>query len=155
MKQFSSLALRLTAIAMVAGLAACAPRENYRGAVLDADKVDLVTPGKSQSEVTSILGSPSSSSTFAEKGNTWYYISSETETIAFFAEKTVDQRVLAVDFDGSGRVAEVRRYGMKDGKPIEFASRETPTKGKELGLLEQFLGNLGRFNSNTAKGGSR
>jgi len=138
---------RILILVLLLGLPACSPRENSRGAVLDPEKVVLITAGRSQNEVTSILGSPSSTSTFAERGNTWYYITSETETLAFFAEKIVEQRVVAVDFDGSGKVSDVRRYGLKDGHPINYVSRETPTKGKELGLLEQFLGNLGRFNS--------
>ena len=142
---------RILTVALLIGLAACTPRETMRGAVVDPEKVVLVKAGATQTQVTSILGSPSSTSTFAERGNTWYYITVETETLAFFAEKTVEQRVVAVDFDGSGKVTEVRRYGLKDGQPIDFVARETPTKGKELGLLEQFLGNLGKFNSAETK----
>lgn len=132
-------------------LGACVPRENFRGAVLEETRLVQVVPGKTQGEVTQLLGSPSATSTFADRGNTWYYISRGTEAIAFMAEKVVNQRVVAVDFDGGGRVENVRRYDLKDGEQVAFIDRETPTKGKEMGVIEQFLGNLGRFNTSDAR----
>jgi outer membrane protein assembly factor BamE (lipoprotein component of BamABCDE complex) len=144
------------ALVLVATLAAaCAPREEFRGAVLDEGRLSQVQPGKSQAEVTQLLGSPSSTSTFSEAGNTWYYISRATETTAFLAPEVVSQRVVAVDFDRGGRVRDVRQYKMEDGQEVPLVSRETPTKGKELSIMEQFLGNIGKFNSNRQPGGGR
>ncbi len=136
---------------LAAALGACVPRENFRGAVLDEGRLAQVGPGKSQGEVTQLLGSPSATSTFADRGNTWYYISRGTEALAFLSEKVVNQRVVAVDFDGGGRVENVRKYDLKDGEQVAFVERETPTKGKEMGIVEQFLGNLGRFNNSDSK----
>ncbi len=139
---------------LLAGLllaTACTPRENFRGAVLEESRLAQVAPGKTQGEVTQLLGSPSATSTFADKGNTWYYISRGTEALAFLAEKVVTQRVIAVDFDGSGKVQEVRKFDLKDGEQVAYVERETPSKGKELSIVEQFLGNLGKFNNNDTK----
>lgn len=141
-------------LALLALLAAgCAPREEFRGAVLDENRLQQVQPGKSQAEVTQLLGSPSSTSTFSEAGNTWYYISRATETTAFLAPEVVSQRVVAVDFDRGGRVRDVRQYKMEDGQEVPIVGRETPTKGKELSIMEQFLGNIGKFNSSRGPGG--
>ena len=38
----------------------------------------------------------------------------------------------------------VNNYTLKDGKVIAFNGRETPTRGRELTILEQLLGNVGR-----------
>lgn len=140
---------RLVAAATLALLAlgACAVREEYRGHKTDPESVDLLQPGKqTQDDVRRLLGSPSSMSTFNQANNTWYYIARETEQWAFAAEEMVDQRVVAIDFDADGKVAGVRRYAMKDGKEVAMVDRVTPTKGKELGFLEQLFGNVGRFN---------
>ncbi|WP_298725191.1 outer membrane protein assembly factor BamE [uncultured Ferrovibrio sp.] len=130
-------------------IAACAPRQDYRGASIDEDKLNLITVGETtEPQVGALLGSPSTTSTFPEWGTTYYYISSETEAVAFLAPELIDQQVLAISFDKEGKVREIKRYGLKDGKQIAFVERETPTRGKELTFLEQLFGNLGRFNSN-------
>jgi len=136
---------KLAAVLLLGALAACSPRENYRGAILDEKRLEEVTPGKTQAQVTQLLGSPSAQGTFSERGNTWYYIYRHTEALAFLAEKVVDQRVIEVDFDGGGSVREVRQYGLKDGVEVALSSDVTPTKGKELSILEQMLGNVGKF----------
>lgn len=128
--------------------AACAPRQDYRGITIEQDKLDLIKVGQtSEGQVNALLGSPSTISTFPDWGTVYYYISSETETVAFLAPELIDQQVLAISFDRNSVVKEIKRYGLKDGKQIAFVDRETPTRGKELTVLEQLFGNLGRFNN--------
>lgn len=134
--------------------AACAPRQDYRGIVIEQDKLDLIKVGEtSEGQVNALLGSPSTISTFPDWGTVYYYISSETETVAFLAPELIDQQVLAIAFDKESRVKEIKRYGLKDGKQIAFVDRETPTRGKEMTVLEQLFGNLGRFNNSVGSGG--
>jgi outer membrane protein assembly factor BamE (lipoprotein component of BamABCDE complex) len=52
-----------------------------------------------------------------------------------------------VRFDNNDQVVSFANYGMEDGQIIDFNSRKTPTKGKELTILQQLLGNVGRFKS--------
>lgn len=148
------MSIRFTAIAaiLLLGAAACAPRQDYRGITIEEDKVNLVKVGESnEAQVNALLGSPSTISTFPDWGTVYYYISSQTDTVAFLAPELIDQQVLAIAFDKDSRVKEIKRYGLKDGKQIAFVDRETPTRGKELTFLEQLFGNLGRFNSTGAK----
>ena len=56
----------------------------------------------------------------------------------------VDRKVVAIRFDGSGRVSNVARYGVEDGKVIDLITRTTPTYGREITLLQQLFGNIGR-----------
>lgn len=145
-----SKSFAICAAVLLAALAACAPRQDYRGVVLDEDKLSQVALGQSsEAQVGALLGSPSTISTFTEWGTTYYYISSETEAVAFLAPELIDQQVVAISFDKDGKVQAIKRYGMKDGKQIAFVDRETPTRGKEMTVLEQLFGNLGRFNSPT------
>lgn len=128
---------------------ACEPRIDTRGHVPDAESLAKIKPGLvSRSEVKNILGSPSSIARF--DGETWYYITTRTETVAFYEPTILEQNVVAIAFDQTGFVADVRQYGLEDLNVVEPIDRETPTAGKKLGFFEQLIGNVGRF----AKGGS-
>lgn len=88
------------------------------------------------------LGTPSVVSTFDTQ--TWYYVSKRTKRTAFLEPEILDQSVLAIHFDDTDTVQQIVRYEMEDGFIIDPINRETPTRGKELGILEQLLGNAGR-----------
>lgn len=139
-----ALALAAAGLLTAAALAACAPTVETRGNLPPPERLAQIRPGQqTRDQVAQILGTPSTLSAFGDP--TWYYISYRTETTAFFRPEEVDRTVVAVDFDGGGRVQAVRTLGLEDGREVEFADRETPTAGKELTILQQFLGNLGRF----------
>jgi outer membrane protein assembly factor BamE (lipoprotein component of BamABCDE complex) len=126
-------------------LAACSPKEQIHGYMKQGEiKERLVIGQTTKDEVQAVLGSPSSQSTFGE--DSWYYIWSRRETVAFFAPETVEQNVVRIVFDASGVVNRVEAFDKTDGKPIDLAKRVTPTEGHSMGIMEQFLGNLGRFN---------
>ncbi|MNC77055.1 hypothetical protein D3C75_1289110 [compost metagenome] len=42
------------------------------------------------------------------------------------------------------KVAAVRTLSLADGRDITMERRETPTRGRQLTILEQLLGNVGR-----------
>ena len=94
-------------------------------------------------QTAKILGSPSVTGTFDDK--IWYYISRKTEKVAFFDETVVDQQVVAVYFDEKNVVEAIHRYYKDDQRLIALQERKTPTVGKEYSILDQLLGNLGRF----------
>ena len=102
-----------------------------------------VTPGMGQEQVKLVLGTPTTTSTYAT-GSAYYYISS-TETQASFMKPTeVDRQVMAIYFTPTGTVERVANYGMKDGKVFDFVSRTTPAPGgKDDGILKQLFRNLG------------
>ena len=96
--------------------------------------------------VVAQLGNPSTRGVFEE--NIWYYISDTRETMAYLRPATRDRRILAIRFDEeTGVVDEVAEYDLDDGRVVRYAARETPTRGRELTLLEQLLGNVGRLPS--------
>lgn len=119
-------------------LCACVPVENQRGYLPDAEAVKAIAVGKdTKSTVQTRLGNPSTTATFSN--DVWYYISSKEEQMAFFEPRVLSRDVLAVEFNKQGQVADVRHYGLKDGRIIAFVSRETPTKGRELTLIQQLF----------------
>lgn len=135
------------ACVLTAGLlgAGCAPIQNVRGYVIDDARIAGIESGvDDKGSILDRLGSPSNVSTFDT--DTWYYVSRKTERLAFFEEKVLDQRVVAIRFDDSGVVAGIERYEAEDARPVAISERVTPTRGKQLSLMQQLFGNLGRFN---------
>ncbi|MEX1034890.1 MAG: outer membrane protein assembly factor BamE [Sneathiella sp.] len=129
-------------------LSACEPIKTDQGYHLDPEQLALIQTGvTSKDAVQEIMGSPSSIATFQTEGDAWYYISSKTEHYAFFAKEVKERNIVIVLFDIDDVVAEVADLSLEDGQEIEIVQRETPTGGRELSLLEQLFGNLGRFNT--------
>jgi len=57
------------------------------------------------------------------------------------SQRTVTEITFA---EGDEKVANVRTLGLEDGRQIAMERRETPTRGRQLTILEQLLGNVGR-----------
>lgn len=148
----SRSAALLAVSAVVAVTAACAPIRNVRGYIPDEEKVSSVKVGQdTRDSVQDKLGTPSSSAAFGDP--VWYYISSEDERYAFFNADTTMRQILAVQFNEEGKVADIRKYGLEDGKVIDLVSRETPTRGREMSLLQSLFGGIGAPGSASAPGG--
>lgn len=129
-------------ILAVAALAACAPIKDVRGYVPDDEKVSTVSIGAdTRDSVQEKLGTPSSTAAFGDP--TWYYISTEQERYAFFRPDVTKRQILAIQFAESGKVNDIRKYGLEDGQVIDLVSRETPSRGKEMTFLQQLFGNMG------------
>ena len=130
-------------------LSACAPRVAVRGNLPRAEQLEKIVVGEQKREdVVEILGSPSTLGVFDDK--IWYYISRKTEKLAFFDEKVVDQQVVAIYFDDQNTVQAIQQYNRDDLREIGMVERETPTSGNELSVIEQLLGNIGRFGRTTS-----
>jgi outer membrane protein assembly factor BamE (lipoprotein component of BamABCDE complex) len=135
----------LLAAAVLSGsaLVACAPVASNHGFVaLDVKPAEVKVAEDTKSTVLERLGSPSVKSTF--DGNTWFYMSQSVERVAFYRPRVTKREVVAVSFDADEKVASVNSYTLADGKVIALNGRETPTRGRELTILEQLLGNVGR-----------
>jgi len=140
-------AIIATVVLVSAGLvSACNPTLRSHGFRYPDGEVPELTPGvDNQSTVLAALGNPSTRGAFEE--NTWYYISATREYLAYRRPDTRDRRIIAVRFDETGMVSEVDEFGIEDGRVIALVDRETPTRGRELTILEQLLGNVGRLPS--------
>lgn len=132
------LSILAAASAVAAAMAACAPVENQRGYVPDATAVASVQVGMDTKDtVSKKLGDPSTAATFG--GDTWYYISTHVEQNAFFAPRAMDRNILAIQFDKTGKVMDMKKYTLADGRVVDFESRETPVRGRDQTLLQQIF----------------
>lgn len=123
---------------------ACGTGVQVRGNTPEPEDVAVIEPGvHSRQDIVDLLGSPSTVSTFQDRK--WYYIGQKTQQFAFSRPEVLDRSVLVVTFDDAGYVDQTISYTLADGRQIDPVERITPTEGKELTLLQQFFGNIGRF----------
>lgn len=129
--------------AMLALLAAaCNPvRDNHGYSAVNEDQKKVEVGVDTKSTVLARLGTPSTQSAFDQTA--WYYISTVQERYAFYMPRTVAREVLMVKFDADGKVASVERFGLDKGRVVAYSDARTPTRGRELGIIEQIFGNIG------------
>ena len=143
-----SASLRLSfGIALLAlGVGGCSPQVTNQGHRLDRDPLAAIQPGvTSREQVYRQLGSPSSIGTFDRER--WYYISQRIEQMSFYQREVTNQDVVTIEFDDSGIVSDVQSRDLSAALAVEPSPDSTLTLGNELTLIQQLLGNIGRFNT--------
>ncbi|HEX4711550.1 outer membrane protein assembly factor BamE [Phenylobacterium sp.] len=141
---FAVLAAGLLIPAAAASLSACSPVTSYSGfQAIESDPKEVKVGTDTKSTVRGRLGSPSATGAFDP--NTWFYMNQLKSRVAFKRPEVIARNVTAITFNKDSETVEsVNTYTLKDGKVIAFNGRETPTRGRELTILEQILGNVGR-----------
>ncbi len=143
-KVSSKAKLFLAAMVFPFALSACESRVNVRGNYPDPEEVSKLETGvSSRRDVAELLGSPSTLSTF--KDQVWYYVGERVEKTAFYDPVVLERSILVVKFSEDGKLEESQQFALEDGRVIDPVTRETPTEGQDLTILQQLLGNLGRF----------
>ncbi len=133
----------VTTLILGAAVTACAPVKSTTGFVVDEAKpAEVVAGTDTKSTVLERLGSPSTVATFDP--NVWYYVSSTRSEFAFYKPKVEARSVTEIKFNGAEVVESVHNYKLEDGRIIDYNTRETPTRGREITIFEQIFGNIGR-----------
>ncbi len=133
----------LAAMAAAAfALAACAPTVIKRGHQFQDDDIQKIQTGMSLGQVSGVLGSPTTTATVGG-AQTLYYISSTEKQTSFFSAEETDRTVLAVYFTPLGSVERVSKYGLKDGKVINFSSNQTQNSARDENIIRQLFRKLG------------
>ena len=123
---------------------ACTPITSYQGfQAVEANPKDVAVGVDTKSTVMERLGSPSAIAAFDP--NTWFYVSQVSDNIAFRNANVRRRDIVAIAFNKDDeKVTSVNNYGLKDGHVIAFNRRQTPTRGRELSVLEQLIGTIGQ-----------
>jgi outer membrane protein assembly factor BamE (lipoprotein component of BamABCDE complex) len=150
-------AARLTAV-LVTGLAVlglasgCAPELDARGDMIESSRLERLQPGvQKKDDVAQLLGSPSSTAVFDDE--TWYYIADVEQRYSIFDRDIAERQVVTLRFDSSGVLREIDAHGLERGREVDLVARETPSFGQSPDLIQQVMGNLGRFNRDAAPKG--
>lgn len=143
MKKNRLLLASATAFTLITA-SACTPTTHMRGNMLEQNQIERITPGvDTPSTVLNKLGSPTTKAPFDD--NIWYYIGQETEKRGILDEEVVNEQIIIVTFNQAGTVESIENndHGRVD---TPYVRRKTPTTGNEMTIMQQFMGNLGRFN---------
>ena len=131
-------------ILIIAILPACTPVQNIRGNLIEKDRlVDIQEGVTTRRDILMTMGSPTTRSAFNR--DIWYYIGQNTEKKGILDHKTTNQQVVKVSFDKDGIVQE---FGYIDANTddIPIDTDKTKTTGNKTNLVQEFFGNLGKFN---------
>ena len=140
------------AILLALSLSACSPIVATRGNLISDSKFEKVQAHTSKrSDVVEVWGPPTVTSSF--DSNTWYYIGETTKQRGIFAPEIAKRRMIKVSFDKADNdtVIEVADLDISKAKDIDIVNRKTPTAGKEYTAVQQFIGNIGKYNKPAPK----
>lgn len=133
--------------ALVAGftISGCTPVVSQHGNMVQPYQFEQIEEGRStRSDVLRAIGSPTTQSTF--NPDVWYYIGQEAEKYGILDHDITQEHILVVTFNEDGIVETIAPFD-NNRKEIPYAKGKTPTHGNNLTLMQQLLGNLGKFNS--------
>ncbi len=138
-KFIGSASMWLVAGACATLLAACSPEINHRGYYARPGAFAQISEGMAKSEVEGILGSPSTTASVNFQGDSYYYITSTTESRSFLQPVETNREVTAIRFNKNDQVTNFAQYGLEDGKIININDRKTPVAGGELTILQDIF----------------
>jgi outer membrane protein assembly factor BamE (lipoprotein component of BamABCDE complex) len=134
------------------GLAACSPIVRSHGYVPADDQLAEVQVGQdTRDSVAEKIGLPMTLG--VESDSAWYYVASERETFGPRRPKTVRRDIVAVSFADDGRVQNIERFDVEDGRVVVLTARVTDPSISELGILRRIFGNVGGPSADALTGG--
>jgi outer membrane protein assembly factor BamE (lipoprotein component of BamABCDE complex) len=139
--------VRVSTIAVAAFLATgCANNRVHKGAVIDRELASSIQPGiDNKDSVRKILGGPTFTGEFTP--NDWYYLSRDTNQIAFRNPRPTKQDLLLIRFDQAGNVSAIEHSGKELVVNIDPTKRSTPTLGRKRSFFDELFGGIGSVNS--------
>jgi outer membrane protein assembly factor BamE (lipoprotein component of BamABCDE complex) len=128
---------------IVVMLAACSPTIEHRGYIAKPGAFNQISSGMSKLEVEGVLGSPSTRASVKYKGDSYYYITSITESRAFLTPAETDREVIAIRFNEQDQVESFAQYGLQDGRIIDVNTRQTLVAGEDTSFLKKLFRGVG------------
>ncbi len=134
--------LKMAIVAAAVLVSGCAQFRQHKGVVLDQQLVAGIQPGvDNKDSVTKLLGRPTFAGQF--NSNDWYYVSRDTNQVAFRNPSVRKQTVLIVRFDPKGNVATVQQTGRELVMNVDPTGKKTPTLGRKRSFFEELFGGIG------------
>lgn len=130
---------------MLGGCAVFAPIPQSRGSLIEKTDYAQLKPGVStRSDALDLLGSPTSHATFND--NIWIYVSMVTAPTPLSFPSVKKQDIVVLAFDNGGVLRELDTLHKKNGMYVGMVGETTPTPGSHNNILQELLGNVGRYN---------
>lgn len=126
-------------------VAGCAKIYRNHGYVpTQAELAQLRVGVDTRESLTESIGVPTSGGLIRETA--WYYVGSRFEHFAFTEPRIIDREILAISFDGAGKLRNIERFGLEDGRVITLSRRVTDSNVQGVSFLRQLFGSVGQVN---------
>jgi outer membrane protein assembly factor BamE (lipoprotein component of BamABCDE complex) len=134
----------ITGAGLALSLAACAATFDNHGYVPPPEQLAAVDIGDSREAVTEAIGTPGAAGVMRDEA--WFYTAYRMRNYAYRAPEVIERQIIAISFDGAGRVSNVEEFGLEDGNIVQLSRRVTTSSVREVSFLGQILSNFGRIN---------
>lgn len=128
-------------------LQGCLKTYNHQGYVFDQEVMGVVRKGEDRRKIEQYIGTPSVRSYFAK--NIVYYIGGEESRFAFFKPRLKSRKVLILTYSPADKLESFEELSLEDMKRVLYETDSTKTYGDDNSIVQQFLGNIGRFKMDT------
>jgi outer membrane protein assembly factor BamE (lipoprotein component of BamABCDE complex) len=137
--------VRTVAVAVtLVALAACSAVYRDHGYVPNDRELAQIQVGVDTREsVQEAIGTPGTHGLLTGSG--WYYVRSRFKHFAYNPPEEIDREVVAISFDGRGKVENIERFGLENGQVVVLSRRVTETNIKGVSFLKQLFRNIGRI----------
>lgn len=138
--------LILSCVALM--LSGCVTRYRDHGYVPLEEQLAAIRVGVDDREsVAEAVGKPGVSGVLNQGG--YYYITTRVRYYGATQPKPISRELVAISFDPRGRVSNIERFGLEDGRVVTLERRVTDSGIEDRTFLRQLLGNLGRIGPGT------
>jgi len=137
--------LRLAvAVAGIAALSACTPLFRNHGYMpTESELAGLSVGVDTRESVIERVGAPTAEGLLTESA--YYYVSSRFRHYGPLEPVEIDRQVLAISFDSQGRVRNIERFGLAEGRVVALSRRVTDDNIPDVSFIGQLIGNIGNF----------
>jgi outer membrane protein assembly factor BamE (lipoprotein component of BamABCDE complex) len=130
-------------VVAAAGLSACSATFQDHGYIPPPEDLAGLRLGvDTQETVAEAVGRPLTVGVIDE--NVWFYVRERVRHDGWRPPEPVERQLLAMSFTEDGRLVNVARLSLRDGRIVELSRRVTDTTVRDFGLVQQLLRNLGR-----------
>ena len=128
-------------------LSACAMIDVH-GDAISPETLAFLKPNETlYMEVQQKLGSPSAKVVFDSE--TWIYLYSKQQRIAFFKPEETERNVIVLKFNRDGVLENIETKTMDQGRDITPNPASSRKNEETLTILDQMIGNVGRVGTET------
>ena len=113
---------------------------------------DIIVGVDTRSAVINSFGVPAFGGLRDE--NAIYYVASKWRHFGPTKPRPIERQIVAVVFDTDDTVSDIVRLGLEDGQFVVLNRRISDGGAKEISVIQQILGSLGRFDASTLFGDS-
>ena len=129
-------------------VSACQPIYSNHGYIpTDQDLALLKVGVDTREQVEATVGRPAAEGVL--NAQAWYYVQSRWKTVGAGEPVEITREVVAISFDTAGRIANIERFGLDQGRIVPLSRRITTTNIQGKSIISQMFGNIGKLNTDS------